>query len=160
MRLIFAAATASLLFLSTQLRYTLSFSWSIPTEIRGIHSNLLNDEKKRDILSSLKQYQKTAGDHLTVIGFLASCNESLIANPNIIQKIIGGIQTLNEYLQDSGIQEELDAILNPRLADNIAILGVIQKQEWNGEDRRNSMLLEDMTMETFLEEFSLEEAAR
>lgn len=158
MRLSFTAALATLIL--TQVRYTLSYSWSLPTEIRGIHSNLLNDEKKRDILSSLQKYQKTAGDHLTVIGFIASCNKSLIANPNIIQKIIGGIQSLNEYLQDSGIQEELDAVLNPRLPDNIAILGVIQKHEWNGKDRRDAMLLGDLTMETFLDQFSLEEAAR
>jgi len=96
---------------------------------------------------------------MTVVGFLASTNESLIANPNIIQKMMGGIQSLNAYLKDSDIQSEITPILNPRLADNLAILGVIQKTVQEGADRRDA-LLSDMTIKEFADKFTKEEAAR
>ena len=96
---------------------------------------------------------------MTVVGFLESTRASLVANPNIIQKTLGGISSLDKYLDESEIKQEIDKIMNPRLADNFAILGVIQKKVLNGADRRD-VLLSEMSIKDLTEKFTLEETER
>jgi hypothetical protein len=152
---LFLAAAAALLLLSTHAQEPQQCLFS--EEIRGIHSHLLDDSRTSEILESLKS---AASDGMTVVGYIASSGASLVSNTNVIQKSLGGIESLNNYLLDTGVQEELDAVLNPRLPDNLAILGVVQKQIIGNSDRRDPLLSKDVTMKQFLDKFSLEEAGR
>lgn len=152
-----SALLATALLLLSLPHYTLQ--WSLPNEIRGIHSKLLTEKQKSSVLESLAKYQQTAGDTMTVVGFLTSTYDSLVANQNIVQKILGGINSLQAYLKDSDVQSEINQVQNPRLPDNLAILGVIQKTIIGGKDRRDT-LLSEMSVKELTERFSLEEAAR
>lgn len=129
---------------------------SAPTEIRGIHVKKIVKETRQKILNGLRDH---AGDGTTVVGFIASTDAALLANPNSVQKMLSGLDKLSTYLKDTGIDQEIKAVMNPRLADNIAILGAIQKNVLNGKDRRDA-LLSSMTVKELTSKFTLEESAR
>jgi len=107
----------------------------------------------------LKKLEETPSDATTVVGFISSMDESLAANPRIINKMKEGYQALEKYLKESGIQSDIQHILNANFADNRAILEVIEKTTIGKEDRRDAVL-SDMSVKDFTKKFSLEEAGR
>jgi len=89
--------------------------------------------------------------------------ESIVANPGIVNTTLSLYQMLYTYMEEAGILEnELNGILNWRLKDNQAILGLVQAKalERLGGDRRDEFLDTTMTVEKVSQTFSFQEAQR
>lgn len=113
-------------------------------------SIVTNDQQIVEVVEELikpsgwrRSLYRRAGGALSAIGFVTSASRALwLPDPEQSRQWKPTVDALRAFLQTTGIDSELSALLNVRLLDNIIILSRIEKAALKGEDRRDRVLSE------------------
>lgn len=82
-----------------------------------------------------KRWQRRMGVVMAGVGFLSSATRAIATTQ--LTRWKPTVETIRKYLQQSGIDQEMLAVLNVRLLDNIIILSRVEQAILQGKDRRD-----------------------